>query len=295
MMETLYRPVEAELEIMRAEAGGSDGRTVFGILVPWNHPMRIDETLREQFERGSADHVITAGERGRAPGGLPAYRMHFAREHVRQGGTACGRTQLLRDDAAGLYGEWRVSKTATGDELIELIKDGVYRELSVGFRCAPSWSRTLPDGTVSRQRFDPFEAAAVLRGAYAESAMVAGVREEDDPDDEGAEDTTERGRLALARAELAAWPVLGYPTLELRADNGGDTPKKPYGDVTYADPGYQSDHKKRYPIDTKDHAMAAWSYINQAKNAGQYTAEQVKAIKGRIRAALKRFGTEVAA
>ena len=281
--EVFHRVEGAELEMMRAEQGGGDGRTVYGILVPWNHRQRIDDQLVEQFERGSADHVIAAGERGRAPGGLPAYRMHFAREHVRQGGTACGRTQLLRDDAAGLYGEWRISKTATGDELIELIKDGVYRELSVGFRTAPSWSRTLPDGTVSRTRFDPFEAASVLRGAYADAAVVEGVRHE-------ALVTIERPRLARARLALADWPMPGY-----RADSGDGDGKKPYGDVTYADPGYQSDGKKRYPIDTKDHAMAAWSYINQQSNAGKYTAEQVKAIKGRIRAALKRFGVQVAA
>jgi Escherichia/Staphylococcus phage prohead protease len=286
MMETLYRPVAAELDIMRAEQGGSDGRTVFGILVPWNHPMRIDENLREQFEPGGADHVITAGERGRAPGGLPAYRMHFAREHVRQGGAPIGRTQLLRDDAAGLYGEWRVSKTPVGDETIELIKDGVYRELSVGFRCAPGWSRRLPDGTVSRTRFDPFEAAVVLRGAYADAAAVAGVRDEDGDTDESGD---ELANLRTARALLADWPLVAPGAL--RADN----PKKPYGDVTYADPGYQSDHKKRYPIDTADHARAAWSYINQQGNAAKYTADEVKAIKGRIRAALKRFGVEVAA
>jgi uncharacterized protein len=281
-METLYHPVASELEIMRAEAGGSDGRTVFGILVPWNHRQRIDDQLIEQFERGSADHVIEAGERGRAPGGLPAYRMHFAREHVRQGGVACGRTLLLRDDSAGLYGEWRVSKTSTGDELLELIKDGVYRELSVGFRCAPSWSRTLPDGTVSRQRFDPFEAAAVLRGAYADAAQLAGVREEGDDDED---EVTDRARLRRAQLALAGWPVLG-----LRDEEKA----KPYGDVTYADPGYR-DSRKRYPIDTVAHARAAWSYINQASNASEYTADQLKAIKGRIRAALKRFGVEVAA
>jgi HK97 family phage prohead protease len=284
MMETLYRPVAAELDIMRAEQGGSDGRTVFGILVPWNHPMRIDEHLREQFEPGGADHVIQAGERGRAPGGLPAYRMHFAREHVRQGGAPIGRTQLLRDDAAGLYGEWRVSKTPVGDETIELIKDGVYRELSVGFRCAPGWSRRLPDGTVSRTRFDPFEAAVVLRGAYADAAAVAGVRDEC-----AAGLADELANLRTARELLRDWPLIAPGAL--RADN----PKKPYGDVTYADPGYQKDHKKRYPIDTVDHARAAWSYINQASNAAQYTADEVKAIKGRIRAALKRFGVEVAA
>lgn len=63
--------------------------------------------------------------------------------------------------------------------------------------------------------------------------------------------------------------------------------KKPYGDVEYADPGYQEDKKKRYPIDTEAHIRAAWNYINKEKNAGQYTADQVKKIKARIVAAWK--------
>lgn len=70
--------------------------------------------------------------------------------------------------------------------------------------------------------------------------------------------------------------------------------KTPYGDVAYADPGYQKDGKKRYPIDTADHVRAAWSYINQADNAAQYSAEHLAAIKGRIRAAAKRMGIEIA-
>ncbi len=69
-------------------------------------------------------------------------------------------------------------------------------------------------------------------------------------------------------------------------------PKKPYGDVTYADPGYQKDGKKRYPIDTEAHCRAAWSYINQAGNASAYSSEQVASIKSKIRSALKRFGVE---
>lgn len=69
--------------------------------------------------------------------------------------------------------------------------------------------------------------------------------------------------------------------------------KKPYGDVEYADPGYQKDGKKRYPLDTDKHIRAAWSYINQEKNAGQYTADQLKKIKARIKAAMKRAGMQV--
>jgi phage head maturation protease len=73
-----------------------------------------------------------------------------------------------------------------------------------------------------------------------------------------------------------------------------DDGNMPYGDVTYADPGYQSDGVKRYPVDTEAHCRAAWSYINQAGNAGKYTAEQLSAIKGRIKAAAKRFGIDIA-
>jgi hypothetical protein len=70
---------------------------------------------------------------------------------------------------------------------------------------------------------------------------------------------------------------------------------KPYGGVTYADPGYQSDKKSRYPLDSKAHAKSAWSYINQKDNAGKYSANQLKRIKGRIKAAMSKFGISVAA
>ena len=69
--------------------------------------------------------------------------------------------------------------------------------------------------------------------------------------------------------------------------------KKPYGDVEYADPGYQEDGKKRYPLDTETHIRAAWSYINQADNADLYSAENLGKIKAKIKAAMKRIGAEV--
>jgi hypothetical protein len=68
--------------------------------------------------------------------------------------------------------------------------------------------------------------------------------------------------------------------------------KEPYGKVTYADPGYQKDGVKRYPVDTEAHARAAWSYIHQAKNSSQYSADQLSNIRSKIAAALKRFNVE---
>lgn len=61
----------------------------------------------------------------------------------------------------------------------------------------------------------------------------------------------------------------------------------PYGDVDYADPGYQTDKKKRYPIDTAEHIKAAWSYINKAKNQTPYSSAEVEKIKEKIIGAWK--------
>jgi peptidoglycan hydrolase-like protein with peptidoglycan-binding domain len=67
---------------------------------------------------------------------------------------------------------------------------------------------------------------------------------------------------------------------------------EPYGDVEYADPGYQADGKKRYPLDSEEHCRAAWSYINQAGNADMYTDEQLVNVRERIRAAGRRYGID---
>jgi len=68
---------------------------------------------------------------------------------------------------------------------------------------------------------------------------------------------------------------------------------KPYGDVAYADPGYQKDKQKRYPINGAGHVRAAWSYINQDKNAKLYTAAQLARIKSRIKSAAKKYGVNI--
>ena len=83
------------------------------------------------------------------------------------------------------------------------------------------------------------------------------------------------------------------------------TATAPYGtDVEYGDPGYldadgnqasksRKPGVKRYPL-SADKVMAAWSYINQAKNAGQYTPSQLSTIKGKVKAAMSKNGHDVA-
>lgn len=69
-----------------------------------------------------------------------------------------------------------------------------------------------------------------------------------------------------------------------------DNSKTPSAEVTYADPGYQSDNRKRYPLDTENHVKADWGYINQEENAKKYSGTQLASIKSKIKSAMNKFG-----
>ena len=59
--------------------------------------------------------------------------------------------------------------------------------------------------------------------------------------------------------------------------------KRQYGNVEFADPT-----NKKYPVDTPEHVRAAWAYINQNDNAAKYEADEVAAIKERVRRAAEK-------
>ena len=72
---------------------------------------------------------------------------------------------------------------------------------------------------------------------------------------------------------------------QLPSDKHRGSTDNPHGGVDYADPGYQADGKKRYPLDTEHNIRAAWAFIHQPGNARQYKAGQLERIKVRIVAA----------
>ena len=76
--------------------------------------------------------------------------------------------------------------------------------------------------------------------------------------------------------------------IERRKDVKPEEGKREYGDVEFADPV-----NKKYPIDTKAHVRAAWSYINHEDNAAKYDDDEVQTIKNRIRRAAKKHGIEI--
>jgi len=195
-LPVVYHTVSPDLSLRTAAQGG-DGRTVYGIAVPYNRPTRINDRLTEMFMRGAYGHQVDR------PG-----RVKFARGHLPLGGELIGAAALLREDPAGLYTEFRVSRTPRGDETLALLEDGALDEWSIGFVEVPGQTRMREDGVTVYHRADLREVAVVLEGAYGRDAVVAGVRQaEPAPVDTdqlagfSAEDRAliEKGREFLAR------------------------------------------------------------------------------------------------
>lgn len=154
------RAYETDLEVRTA----GDGRTVCGICVPYGVVQRINANLSEVFIRGAFSNVVRA-----------SHRVKFLVGHD-SSALPIGRATLLREDEAGLYGEFRISDTERGSEVLTLIRDGALSELSIGF--SPLKDKRRQDGVVERQLAHLAEVSAVTFGAYGAAASVVGVREQ---------------------------------------------------------------------------------------------------------------------
>ena len=160
--ELHHRQIEADLEVRSS----GDGRTVYGLAVPYGLPQRVEHNLIEQFARGAF------AEQVRAP-----HRVRFTRDHLQQGGSLIGVLTMMRDDPSGLYIEARISRTTVGDETLELIRDGALRHLSIGFQERQNRPiRTKLGPGVERVTARLVEVSSVLQGAYGDHAVAAGVR-----------------------------------------------------------------------------------------------------------------------
>lgn len=168
MSELISRAFSADLEV-RAD---STGRTIHGIVVPFGVVARVSDggpSYDEMFRQGA--FAKTIAERGDR---VKLLSQHEARRNP------LGRATLLREDTAGLYGEFSVSRTTAGDEALELVRDGALDSFSVGF--APVKHVTERNVRV-RTEVALREASLVTFPAYAD-ALVGGVRAEDLSDDE---------------------------------------------------------------------------------------------------------------
>jgi phage head maturation protease len=146
---------------------GGDGRTLIGPLLPWGVEAQV-------VDRGRL--VTETFERGALAGTDPA-RVPLTATHPRDAGTLpIGRTLAIDDRADAAWGEWLVSDTMIGNEVLALARDGVPLGLSVGFAEVPGGSRWSADRQrVVRTRATLDHIAVVRQPAY-HGAGVVGVR-----------------------------------------------------------------------------------------------------------------------
>lgn len=159
-----------DVEVQR----GGDGRTVHGILVPWDTPTRVFDQFGPTGQPAPYDEAVA---RGAFPDAVAnPQRVKFLGHHNKRV-NPLGRGSMIRDDAAGLYGEFYVSKTVAGDEVLELVRDGALDAFSVGFSPVDSVDR---GGVWTRTRGLLNETSIVTFAAYPD-ALVGGVRAQDLP------------------------------------------------------------------------------------------------------------------
>lgn len=143
-------------------------RIIRGISVPFDSPTFIRSALEgefwEEFPRGAFARSINNNPKG----------FTFNILHDRRTRLPIGVSVVTREDAKGLYQEFKVSDTEAGNEVLALARDGVPLGLSIGFApVTDSWS--ADKSRVWRKVAELKETSVVNEPAYAE-AQVIGVR-----------------------------------------------------------------------------------------------------------------------
>jgi phage head maturation protease len=255
---------------------------------------KLDTDQRLVFGYASTEACDSQGEIVRTEAleaALPAY-MRFANIREMHQPSAVGVAKEATIDGNGL---WLKAKIVD-DEAWRKVREGVYKGFSIG------GSVTTRDGADPQvvTGVELTEISLVDRPANPDAVFALWKSE-----DAGAAVKAARSRIrqrwlasdgrSFARAEEAARheASLAKATFAEAADaTSGLThydlegaKDEHAGD--YADPGFEPDGRKRYPLDSEEHIRAAWSYIHQKNNGARYTAAQLDHIKAKIVAAWK--------
>jgi hypothetical protein len=94
--------------------------------------------------------------------------------------------------------------------------------------------------------------------------------------------------LTLTEISLVDRPANPEAVFDCWKVEGGDGMEADTDTLDHADPGYHTDGRPRYPLDSERHIRAAWAFIHMPANAAPYTAGELAQIKARIVAAWKR-------
>lgn len=180
-----------EIEVRSVPIGkvDKDTRTVRGIAVPYGQVTTVG--YREEFRKGAI------------PDGT---KVNIHVNHRTYDQLPVGKILDGRNTDAGYEIEFRVANTARGDEVLELIREGVLGHLSVGFRAV---SHELRDEVVVRTKVDLREVSIVEHPAY-KGATIAKIR---------SAATSPEGEDRMDPEELARMIAEDPHVAQLRSDN----------------------------------------------------------------------------
>lgn len=232
------------------------------------------ETAKPMFEAWSAE--IAKASNGRSVGNLRA--MH--------GSVAAGKLDQIHfdDDARRIATVAKVVDDAEWKKVLE----GVYTGFSMGGRYLRRW----PDPEQSdlmRYTPEPMEVSLVdhpcIPSATFEVLKSDGTIElrkfkSAAPTNRAEPDVVQGWQAKDGSFHATKAEALKRNASAQERDVSRDT-------LEFADPGYQPDGKKRYPLDTEAHIRAAWGYIHHDKNQKPYSADEIAKIKAKIVAAWK--------
>lgn len=141
---------------------GADEWTVEGIVVPWDDTIVLPWGERERWQRGALDGAQDA--------------LLYAEHNHLAGASPIGRVIATEARDAGQWIKARISRTAAGADVHQLLTDGVYNRFSIGFEPVTVRYEDDDAGTVSViEKARMREASVVGFPAYA-AAEVQGVR-----------------------------------------------------------------------------------------------------------------------
>jgi uncharacterized protein len=169
-MSLEVRTLEAAALEIREEA---DGHHLIGIVAPWRATYEFAPGVTEEFAPGVFDKSVA--ERGE--GRIPLLEQHAQDRHP------VGQSVSFTKTPEGLVADFRLARTARGEEARQLALDGMVGGLSVGFR--PLRNKTEErDGRrhIIRLEAKLDHVGLVTQPAYAE-ARILSVRGAFDPDD----------------------------------------------------------------------------------------------------------------
>ena len=210
----MIRFTASSVSIDAAASDGTPTRTITGIAVPYGVAATVSDGTEVIFERGSLPVD------GKAP---RLYLNHSAE-------SAIGIVTARYDDEEGMMFTAKISKTAAGDEALQLALDGVLDSVSVGVN--PTKTRANEDGSITVLAADWIELSMVPVPAFAGAVITdiaASIHHEPEETDnneiqEPTEETEPMSEVTVPAVEatIPTAAIPAQPKREFKAPSAGE-------------------------------------------------------------------------